>query len=147
VPAVDAGRTLTIRKSKSDQLGKGEPIAIPYGSTLATCPVRALKAWLDAAKIESGPLFRSINRHGQIGDRLSAKDVARTVKRTTKAAGLDVDRLSAHSLRAGAATQAAKRGVRSENIKRLGRWKSQVYERYIRHETCWDDAPAAQLGL
>jgi hypothetical protein len=98
-------------------------------------------------KIENGALFRSINRHGRIGDRLTAQSVAIIVKRSASEAGLDSVRLSAHSLRAGCATQAAKRGVGSDGIKRLGRWKSQVYERYIKFVTVWEDAPAARLGL
>jgi integrase len=144
---VPEGLTLEIRRSKTDQSGTGATLAIPYGSTLATCPVRALEAWFLAAGIECGALFRSVNRHGHIGARLTAQSVALIVKRTTAAAGLDAERLSAHSLRAGCATQAAKRGVGSDGIKRLGRWRSNVYERYIRFATVWEDAPAARLGL
>jgi integrase len=144
---VPEGVTLEVRRSKTDQTGAGATLAIPYGSTLATCPVRALEAWLATAGIERGPLFRSVNRHGHIGARLTAQSVALIVKRTTAAAGLDAERLSAHSLRAGCATQAAKRGVGSDGIKRLGRWRSNVYERYIRFATVWEDAPAARLGL
>jgi integrase len=144
---VEEGVTVEIHRSKTDQTGEGATVAIPYGSTLATCPVRALGTWLDSAKIESGALFRSVNRHGQIGDRLTAQSIAIIVKRSASEAGLDSARLSAHSLRAGCATQAAKRGVGSDGIKRLGRWKSQVYERYIRFATVWEEAPAARLGL
>jgi site-specific recombinase XerD len=68
------------------------------------CPVRALDAWLSAAEIARGPLFRSINRHGQVGDsRLSDRAVALVVKRAAEGAGLDPRRYAAQSLRSGAA--------------------------------------------
>jgi integrase len=145
---VPEGVTIEVRRSKTDQEGAGATLAIPFGSTLATCPVRALRAWLDAATLATGPVFRPVNRHGGLGpDRLTAQSVALVVKRAARLAGLDADRLSAHSLRAGCATQAAKRGVNAEGIKRLGRWRSNVFERYIRFATVWEDAPAAKLGL
>jgi len=144
---VPEGLTLTIRRSKTDQLGLGAILAVPYGTAPETCPIRAVEAWLAAAGIQDGALFRPVNRHGGIGDRLTPQDVARTVKRVAKAAGLDVDRLSAHSLRAGAATSAAMRGVGSDGVRRLGRWRSGCYQRYIRFSTVWEDAPSRSLGL
>jgi integrase len=151
VRLVPEGLTIDIRKSKTDQTGKGAVVAIPFGSTLATCPVRAVQAWIEmldlGGKINDGPLFRSVNRHGQIGGRLSDQIIADIVKGAAKAAGLDEKLISAHSLRAGCATQAAKRGLSDSKIKVLGRWKTNTFERYIRHTTVWEDAPAAQLGL
>jgi integrase len=144
---VEEGATLTIRRSKTDQIGAGAEIAVPRGTSPATCPVRALEAWLDAAGRKDGPLLRSIDRHGNLGGRLGAQYVAHTVKRAARRAGLDVARLSAHSLRAGAATTASKRGESADQIKRLGRWKSDTYQRYIRHESCHANAPARNLGL
>lgn len=44
----------------------GRKIGIPFGSSPETCPVRAVQAWLEQAGVSSGPLFRSINRHGHI---------------------------------------------------------------------------------
>ena len=51
-----AGLRITIRKSKTDQEGQGQTVAIARGAT--HCPVAALKAWLAAAGIVDGPLFR-----------------------------------------------------------------------------------------
>ena len=65
------GLTVTLRRSKTDQAGEGRKIGIPYGSNPQTCPVRAVQDWLEQG-ISSGPLFRSITRHGQVrADRLS----------------------------------------------------------------------------
>jgi hypothetical protein len=65
-------------------------IGIPYGPNPDTCPVRTVQAWLEAAGVIAGPVFRSINRHGQVqADRLSGIDVARVVKKLADRAGLD----------------------------------------------------------
>ena len=60
---------MRIRKSKTDQEGAGRLVGVPYGSTPATCPVRALRAWLEVRAIcrgNAGPLFHRIDRHGLI---------------------------------------------------------------------------------
>ncbi len=46
---------VAIDRSKTDQEGGGRAIGIPYGSQLPTFPVRALDAWMQAARISSGP--------------------------------------------------------------------------------------------
>jgi integrase len=102
------GLTVTLRRSKVDQEGQGRKIGIPYGSNPETCPVRTVQAWLEAAGVTAGPLFRSINRHGQVRpDRLSGIDVARITKKLAARAGLDPAKYAGHSLRAGHATSAA----------------------------------------
>ena len=54
------------------------------------------------------------------------------IKSLISLVGLDPSHYSSHSLRAGAATQAARAGLPREAIKRLGRWRSQAYEAYLR---------------
>jgi site-specific recombinase XerD len=102
---------ITLTRSKTDQEGQGITKTIPRLADAELCPVRALRAWLDAAGIASGAIFRSVNRWGKVGARLSAYDVARIVKRRAEAAGLDARMLAGHSLRAGFATQAALAGL------------------------------------
>jgi integrase len=67
----------------------------------------ALESWLDQARIESGPVFRRLERHGGTGDRtIATAEVARTFKRIATLIGLDptsVARINAHSARIGAA--------------------------------------------
>jgi len=46
--------------------GDGARIGIPRGKVEDTCPVRALRAWLDAAGIEHGPVFRAVTRHNTL---------------------------------------------------------------------------------
>jgi integrase len=52
------GLVLYLPRSKSDQEGEGAQVGVPYGSNPATCPVRAVTAWLEASGITAGPLFR-----------------------------------------------------------------------------------------
>jgi integrase len=56
------GLHVVIRHSKSDQEGRGAMIAIPRGSM--ACPVAALKAWITAAEITDGPIFRPVGKAG-----------------------------------------------------------------------------------
>lgn len=52
-------------------------------------PGIALKRWLSAAGITSGPLFRQVDRHGRVGGPLSAAAVGELVKAYVRVAGLD----------------------------------------------------------
>src|SRR3989442_4717742 len=102
------GLVVTVRRSKTDQEGAGREVGIPFGSTPATCPVRAVRAWLKARAIAGPALFCRIDKHGrQLPGRLGDRAVARVVQRTARAAGLDADAYAGHSLRAGLATSAA----------------------------------------
>ena len=140
------GAVLTLRRSKTNQEGETEQITVPYGSDHRTCPVRALQAWLEV--IDDGPLFRSIDRHGNIGGRLSDHSVALVVKRRGLSAGLDAKKLAGHSLRAGFATSAARAGKSEAAIMRQTRHKSVIVaRRYIRQGTKWDDHAGVGIGL
>lgn len=146
--AFDAeGLTVRVRASKTDQEGAGALVGIRYAADPAMCPVRAVRAWLDAAAIESGPVLRSVSRHGRIGERMTGRDVARRVQLAAERAGLDASRFGAHSLRAGLATAAAKRGASTGDIMRQGRWKSaqMVEATYVRPATVYDNDAAGVL--
>jgi hypothetical protein len=79
---------VTIRRSKTDQEGQGRTVAIVRGSI--ACPVQAVRNWLDAARIEGGPLFRTVAKGGKVMDgRLSDKQVARTIEAFAARLGLD----------------------------------------------------------
>lgn len=143
------GLRVVIRRSKTDQEGAGIIKGIPVGRHPETCPVRALNAWLVAAGITSGAVFRKVNRHGRLGAmRLTAQSVAIVVKRVATAVGLDPDRFSGHSLRAGLATSAAAAGVDMRFIMAQGAWASErMVRRYIRDGNLFRENAAAQVGL
>ena len=75
----------------------------------------------------SSPLFRFSS-----GRLLSYRVYNTIIKRLVQLAGLDPSLYSTHSVRAGAATQAARAGLQPDSIKRLGRWRSQAYMVYLR---------------
>jgi integrase len=143
------GLTVTLRRSKTDQDGQGRKIGIPYGSNPETCPVRVLQTWLEQALLFSGPVFRSINRHGQVQvGRLSPADVARIVKKLAERAGLDAAKYAGHSLRAGHATSAAIAGASERSImNQTGHRSVQMVRRYIRNGNLFRDNSGGKLGL
>jgi site-specific recombinase XerD len=143
------GLTVTLRKSKTDQNGAGRKIGVPYGSNPDTCPVRTIQSWLELAGVSTGPLFRSINRHGQVQPgRLSGIDVARIVKKLVKRAGLDAAKYAGHSLRSGHATSAAIAGASERSIMaQTGHRSVQMLRRYIRDGNLFRENSAGKLGL
>lgn len=66
------GLVVTVRRSKSDQEGRGREVAIPYGRT--ACPVEAFDAWLSASGITEGAVFRSMLKGGRVGQRRLCPD-------------------------------------------------------------------------
>ncbi|MBY3203484.1 site-specific integrase [Rhizobium laguerreae] len=75
-------------------------------------PVDALNAWLTAAKVDGGSVFRAIDRWGNVSRRaLDPKAVNDIVKRRVAAAGLEPGEFSAHGLRSGYLTEAANRRI------------------------------------
>jgi len=145
----DEGLVVTIRRSKTDQEGAGRLAGIPFGSTPATCPVRAVRSWLRESGVEHGPLFRSVDRHGRMSDaRLSGKAVGLVVKRGVAAIGLDPDEFGGHSLRAGLATEAARAGAGEIAImKQTGHRSLATLRGYVRHGTLFVQNAAALVGL
>jgi site-specific recombinase XerD len=143
------GLTVSLRKSKTDQTGEGRKIGIPYGGNPATCPLRNLQGWIETAGITTGPLFRSITRHGQVqAGRLSGIDVARIVKKLVTRAGLDPAKYAGHSLRAGHATSAAIAGASERSImNQTGHRSVQMVRRYIREGSLFRENSAGKLGL
>ena len=146
---LQAGLIVTLRKSKTDQEGKSRRLGIPYGSSDNTCPVRALRSWLEAARIGQGPVFRSLDRFQRVQPkRLSAERVALIVKRRAKEAGLDPARYAGHSLRAGLATSAAAAGASERVImSQTGHRSADMVRRYIREGSLFASNPAGMVGL
>ncbi|HET8938778.1 MAG TPA: site-specific integrase [Polyangiales bacterium] len=109
---VPEGLEVFVERSKTDQEQKGHLKMAAYGSDPATCPVRAVKDWLEISGFVEGPVFRPINRHEQMVEKaLTGQAVATIVRRTAAKAGLPVPDLSGHSLRAGVVTAAASGGA------------------------------------
>jgi integrase len=141
------GLVVTLRRSKTDQEGAGQLRGIPRGRHKETCPVRALEAWIKAAAISEGPLFRPVDKAGQVSPRrLAAFHVARLVKRLAEAVGLDPADYGGHSLRAGLATAAAAAGAEERDIMRqTGHKTEKMVRKYIRGAKLFDKNAADGL--
>jgi len=144
------GLVVTIPKSKTDPEGAGQTIGIPYGSVPASCPVRALQAWLERSGIASGFLFPAIGRWGrEVTTRpICDHQLAKVIKRLAAAAGLDAASFSGHSLRSGLATFAAEGGASERSIMDQTRHRSlKQVRKYIRRGSLFQDNAAARTGL
>lgn len=139
------GVEVRIARSKTDQEGRGDVVAVPFGMAPETCAVRAVKAWLSASGVASGPLFRTLRAGGR-GGRIDGRDVSRVIKRAAERAGLDPSGFSGHSLRAGLATSAALAGRSDRSIMGQTRHRSRaMVDRYVRTADRWRDNAAAGL--
>lgn len=145
IEEVSEGLRVTIRRGKTDQEGRGSIIAIVRGEL--ACPVAALRAWLEAAKIEDGPLFRSIRRGGHVQpERLTDRSVANIIKAHAKRIGLDPALFSGHSLRAGFLTSAAKRGASLFKMMATSRHRStDTLAGYVRDQELFKDHAGSGL--
>ena len=105
-------------------------------------PVAALEAWIAKAGIDKGAVFRAIDRWGTLQDKaLTPQAVNLIVKRRCAQAGFDPFAFSAHGLRSGFLTEAARRGVPMPEAMRQSQHRSvQQAARY------YNDAEA-RLGM
>jgi integrase len=142
------GVIIRVRRSKTDQESAGDDVAIAQGSELKTCPVAALRDWLEMSGIDSGPVFRRVRRGGAVGsESLTGYAVAQITAARAADAGLEGD-FAGHSLRSGFATAAARAGSSERAIMRHGRWKdSASARRYIRDGNRWAENPTTTIGL
>jgi integrase len=92
---------------------------------LAGRPVDALNIWLARARIDSGSVFRAIDRWGNVSKRaLDPKAINDIVKHRATMAGLEPDDFSAHGLRSGYLTEAANRGIPLQEAMEQSRHRS-----------------------
>jgi integrase len=143
--ALPDGLRVVIRRSKTDPDAAGEEIAIPRGSQLR--PVETLQAWLSAAAITEGPLFRPVSKGGTVRPLPLGDDgFVRALKRRAAAAGLDPAQFSGHSLRAGFLTSAAETGADALKMAEVSRHKSlDTLRRYVRRANLFKAHPGAKF--
>lgn len=146
------GLTVTLRRSKTDQMGVGRDVAIPVVDVDTLCPVRAMLEWLERADLTEGAVFRTFSMPRRRGEpsrlqaqRIDPKDVARLVQRVVRNAHLEGD-FAAHSLRAGFVTSAAQKKVPEVDIQRVtGHRSVATLRRYVRRATLFEDAPLTTI--
>lgn len=140
----DRGLEVTVRHGKST----GE-MAIPRRDNVDTDPVRAWRAWREAAGISEGAAFRRIDRHGNLSEYgLTTTGTNQILTRAGERANLPYA-VTGHSLRSGFATEARRAGADDVAIADQGRWVrgSRALYEYIRRVDRWDDNAAGALDL
>ena len=131
-----------VPRSKADPFGDGR---VAY---LSSATAERVLAWLEAAGLSEGPLFRGLHTR-RVSDRaLRTSSIRRLIKGAAKRAELRPDvvgSLSGHSMRVGAAQDMMVAGIGTIGIMQAGGWKSyDVLARYVEnaaaerlHERRW----------
>lgn len=140
---------LTVRRSKMDQEGHGELVAVAHGRYAASDPVAALNAWRAVRSETPGAVFTRIWASKVSLEPLSPHVPARMLRARAEAAGLDGRRITGHSLRAGHATTAALAGIPLDRIAAQTRHKdiAVLVNRYIRPLDALATTSSKDLGL
>lgn len=132
------GALIIVRRGKTDQTGQGLTKAVPHGKKLKA--IEALDAWLAAAGITEGPIFRAVHGTTVLEHRLTAGQVARIIKKRCAAIGLDPKLFSGHSLRSGFITSAAEHGASLSKIAdQAGHSKLDTTRAYVQVQDAFRD--------
>ncbi len=103
----DGGYVYWLGHSKTQQTGPA--IGSTPDKPVLGAAAHALAAWLQAAAITEGPIFRRL-WGPRVGPGLSGKAVAAVIQRRARLAGLEGD-FGGHSLRSGFVTEGARQGI------------------------------------
>lgn len=134
--------SIHVPRSKADPFGDGR---VAY---LSPASIERVRAWLAAAELRSGPLFRGLHTLRVSDVALDTSSIRRRIKLAAKRAGLVADvvnGLSGHSMRVGAAQDMMVAGFDVLGIMQAGGWRTySVLGRYVEnacaakmHERRW----------
>jgi integrase len=122
---------ILLRRSKTDQEAQGKWLHVRQETWLA------IQEWINVSNINSGLLFRGVNRGYKITNALGVGQIGRIYKRLVRTAGLDeklAKHISGHSMRVGAAQDLLLSGASLPIIMARGRWsKPDTVMRYVEH--------------
>ncbi|RVU20959.1 integrase [Streptomyces antnestii] len=126
-------------------------VAVPYGRNTDTCPVRAWKAWQDAAQILEPDLhaFRRIHHTGSVQPQgLSPQRAGDLITAAGLRAGFE-DLFTGHSVRSGLATEARRAGKDRKAIAAITGHAdgSKVLDGYMQIVDQWDEKDNALIGI
>ncbi|MES2979738.1 MAG: tyrosine-type recombinase/integrase [Pseudomonadota bacterium] len=149
------GLLIRLRSSKTDQYQRGRDVAIPKAPDARYCPVGTLRRWLSIleAAERAGliiavdqPVFCGIDKHGNFGKSLNSASVGWLLRKRLKLHGYAPEGFTAHSLRAGLVTSAARAGVPVWAIQRqTGHRSESTVHRYIRGLGAFEHNAASAL--
>jgi len=132
------GVLLRLQATKTDTNSTGQTVALAHEGGVF-CPVEALQRWrlwsVESAQIspttlDEGSVFRSLSKHQQLDESISAHAVGEVVKQRAPPVGLQ--HVTAHSLRRGHLTEGHRRGKTEADLMRTSRHRSvAVFRSYI----------------
>lgn len=117
------GLTCYLERSKTDRNYVGREFKCPALSRM--CPVTALTEWIDVANLQTGPVFRKIDRWGHVGtESLLSTSLIPILRNLFTSAGMvDVQEYSSHSLRRGFAGWARASGWDIKDLMAYVGWR------------------------
>ncbi|XP_075129576.1 uncharacterized protein LOC142203043 [Leptodactylus fuscus] len=121
------GLEFRIRRSKTDQAGKGAKVILFGIPECIMCPVRCLRDYLPSVRMSGIPLLRHAT-----GDNLSRFQFVAVFRKCVVASGREPKEFGSHSFRIGAATEAARHGLGEDVVRKIGRWESIRFRSYLR---------------
>lgn len=136
------GLEIFLPSSKTDRSNRGRILTLPALKRL--CPVVAYEQWLASSGLQSGSVFRSIDRWGHLGELpLNANSLSRLLRHAFVRGGSAQPSYSGHSLRRGFATWASRNQWSSKALMEYVGWRDiQSATRYIEA-----DAPFGEWKL
>ena len=162
------GMAIRIRKSKTDQEGRGATKVIPRGLQVETDPVGAMERWATLVRIAGGgddlPVYVPIDRHDNLviiefdedgAERpvspcapTTVTAMLRTNLEGAEVPGIDLSTFSSHSGKRGVATELAHGGADIRAIAQVTGHKSlEIARRYVEEVEAWDNNALRGLGL
>lgn len=117
-----SGITLYLPRSKGDRNNLGRTFQTPALQRL--CPVQAYIEWINCAALVRGPVFRGIDRWGNLGEApLHANSVIPLLRQALERAGVNAQHYTSHSLRRGFANWAHGNGWDLKSLMNYVGWK------------------------
>ena len=132
------GLNLVIRKSKTDQKGRG---AI---ASIGPIAARRLQRWIEFSGIDHGALFRAISNGRLTERRFSKAGIADTIKKRARECGI-TGAVRSHSFRRGLTMELSAAGEPAQEGARAGRWSSLDMVLEYTKEQAAEHSPVSRL--
>ena len=117
--------------------GQSASVNLTRNSDNNFCPVTTLYQYLKQSGFKQGPLFMH-----PCGCPVSAGSFTKVLRKCLKKLRLSTKRYTTHSFRIGGATHAYNQNFTEQQIRTLGRWRSNAFMKYIRPRSLTAPCPS-----
>lgn len=140
------GITFYLPYTKADRDHQGSTFNTPALKKL--CPVEAYINWITVAGIANGPVFRKLDRWGNLSEKgLKSTSFIPLLRRILEDAGIPAQAYSSHSMRRGFATWASANGWDIKGLMSYVGWKDMKSAlRYVDASTSFGGLAASSPG-